>query len=68
MEHTEHFISADLRTVSIRTSFSVPFLRNEIKAGNLKAHKRGGKVYILREDLDEYLRSAPRWEDDKSSK
>lgn len=56
-------LATDLRTASAKTTFSVPFLRNEIRAGKLKAHKRGSKVYILIEDLKEYLRSAPSWGD-----
>lgn len=65
MENSMSFISADLRKVSDLTSFSIPFLRNEIRAARLKAHKRGSKVFVLKEDLEDYLRSAPGWQDDK---
>jgi hypothetical protein len=58
-------LSADLQNVSAMTNFSVAFLRKEIRSGRLKAKKRGTKVFVLREDLEAYLRSAPDWQDDK---
>lgn len=36
---------------------SVPFVRKEIRNGNLKAHRRGGAIYILDEDARAYLRT-----------
>ncbi len=44
---------------------SVPFVRNEIRDGNLKAKKIGRKVVILDADLQSYLENQP---DYKSTK
>lgn len=38
-----------------RTSLSKPYLRNEIRDGNLKVKRFGRRVLILREDLQKYL-------------
>ncbi len=40
---------------------SVPFVRNEIRAGNLRAKKIGRKVVILDADLQMYLENQPDW-------
>ncbi len=40
---------------------SVPFVRNEIRDGNLKAKKIGRKVVILDADLQTYLENQPDW-------
>jgi len=40
---------------------SVPFVRNEIRNGNLPAKKIGRKVVILDVDLQEYLENQPHW-------
>lgn len=40
---------------------SVPFVRNEIRDGNLKAKKIGRKVVILDSDLQMYLENQPDW-------
>lgn len=41
---------------------SVSFVRNEIRAGNLRAKKvRNDKVVILDADLQDYLESLPDW-------
>lgn len=42
--------------VAALTSLSKPFLRNEIRAGNLKVKRIGRRVLILSEDLQNYLR------------
>ena len=40
---------------------SVPFVRNEIREGNLRAKKIGRKVVIMDSDLQEYLENQPDW-------
>lgn len=40
---------------------SVPFVRNEIRVGNLRAKKIGRKVVILDADLQMYLENQPDW-------
>jgi excisionase family DNA binding protein len=41
--------------ISERTSLSKPFLRNEIRAGNLKVSRFGRRVLVLQQDLHNYL-------------
>lgn len=41
--------------ISKQTSLSIPFLRTEIRAGNLKAKRFGSRVLILSQDLQAYL-------------
>lgn len=41
--------------VAAQTSLSKAFLRNEIRAGHLKAQKFGRRVLILNADLAAYL-------------
>jgi excisionase family DNA binding protein len=41
--------------VSEQTSLSKAFLRNEIRAGNLKISRFGRRVLILHSDLQNYL-------------
>lgn len=45
---------------------SIPFVRNEIRDGNLKAKKIGRKVVILDSDLQKYLESQPDWKPGES--
>jgi excisionase family DNA binding protein len=40
---------------------SIPFVRNEIRDGNLRAKKIGRKVVILDADLQMYLENQPDW-------
>ncbi len=40
---------------------SVPFVRSEIRIGNLRAKKVGRKVVILDADLQAYLENQPDW-------
>ncbi|MBA3335406.1 MAG: helix-turn-helix domain-containing protein [Acidobacteria bacterium] len=40
---------------------SIPFVRNEIRDGNLRAKKIGRKVVILDADLQSYLENQPDW-------
>lgn len=37
------------------TTLSVPYIRNEIRDGNLKAKRAGRRVLILSGDLQDYL-------------
>ena len=43
--------------ISEQTTLSKAFLRNEIKAGNLKATNFGRRVLILFDDLQAYLKN-----------
>lgn len=45
---------------------SVPFVRNEIRDGNLRAKKIGRKVVILDADLQLYLENQPDWKSTNS--
>lgn len=47
---------------------SVPFVRNEIRDGNLKAKKIGRKVVILDTDLQMYLEGQPDWKPNQENK
>jgi excisionase family DNA binding protein len=51
-----HRISSSVERVAVRTDLSKSYIRNEIRAGNLRAVRRGRRVLILEEDLQEYLR------------
>ncbi len=42
--------------ISNQTTLSKAFLRNEIRAGNLKANRFGRRVLVLSENLQNYLR------------
>ncbi len=42
--------------IAAETSLSKPFIRNEIRAGRLKVHRFGRRVFILLENIEEYLR------------
>ena len=44
-----------IKEVSAETSLSVPFVRLEIKRGNLQAGKFGKRVLITAENLSRYL-------------
>ncbi len=47
---------------------SVPFVRNEIRVGNLRAKKIGRKVVILDVELQEYLENQPDWKNKSGEK
>jgi len=47
---------------------SVPFVRNQIRDGNLKAKKIGRKVVILDSDLQMYLENQPDYKTNKQEK
>lgn len=49
-------ITYSVEEVSSQTSLSKSFLRNEIRAGNLKVRRIGRRVLILPEDLQNYLK------------
>ncbi len=44
-----------IKEVSEETTLSVPFVRLEIKRGNLKAGKFGSRVLITENSLSQYL-------------
>ena len=50
-------IAYSLEDAAYACSVSRGMLRKEMYAGKLKAKKLGGKVLILREDLDAYLKT-----------
>ena len=48
-------LALSINQASDATSLSVPFLRKEIYAGNLKAHKVGTRTLVFVNDLVEYI-------------
>ena len=48
-------IAYSVEEISEQTTLSKAFLRNEIRAGDLKARKIGRRVLILKDDLMNYL-------------
>lgn len=52
---TKTRLSWRLNELSEATGLSVPFLRNEARAGNLKTRKLGGAVIVLDDDVRRYL-------------
>ncbi len=53
-----------IKEVSEETTLSVPFVRLEIKRGNLKAGKFGSRVLITENSLSQYLNKGEK-EDEK---
>jgi excisionase family DNA binding protein len=53
---TKPKIAYSVQEAAQETSLSVPYLRNEIRDGNLKATRRGVRVLILHDDLIDYLK------------
>ncbi|BCX50203.1 excisionase family DNA-binding protein [Haloferula helveola] len=45
-----------LRDVAERLKTSVKSVRRRIRDGHLRAFKEGGRVLVLKSDLDDYLR------------
>lgn len=52
---TQPRLSWRLNQLAEATGLSVPFLRNEVRAGNLKTRKLGSAVIVLDEDARRYL-------------
>ncbi len=50
-----HKRAYSIKEVSAETTLSVPFVRLEIKRGNLQAGKFGKRVLITSENLSRYL-------------
>ena len=48
-------IAYSVEETSAQTTLSKAFLRNEIRAGNLKVKRCGRRVLILKDDLMDYL-------------
>lgn len=53
---TQEKLAYSVEEISTQTTLSKGYLRNEIRAGRLKAQKFGRRVLILNEDLQNYLR------------
>ena len=49
-------IAYSITEAASATSLSAGFLRKEIAAGRLKKTKKGERVIILRDDLNDYLK------------
>ena len=59
ISHNHHPRAASsVERVSERTDLSKSYIRNEIRAGNLRAIRRGRRVLILEDDLQAYLRGS----------
>jgi excisionase family DNA binding protein len=56
-----------VKTAAQQFDASVPFVRNEIRDGNLKAKKIGRKVVILDADLQSYLENQPDYKSTKQN-
>jgi excisionase family DNA binding protein len=54
-DRTNNKFAYSVDDVSEQTSLSKAFLRNEIRAGNLKISRFGRRVLILHSDLQNYL-------------
>jgi len=54
-------IAYSVEEISEQTSLSKAFLRNEIRAGHLKAKLVGRRVLILDADLQNYLQGKETW-------
>ncbi len=52
---TQKKIAYSVEEISEQTTLSKAFLRNEIRAGNLKANRFGRRVLVLSENLQNYL-------------
>ncbi len=49
-------LAYSVEEISEQTTLSKAFLRNEIRAGNLKIQRFGRRVLVLNEDLQAYLK------------
>lgn len=56
-----------VQSAALDIDVSVPFLRKEIRQGNLKAKKVGRRVLILNSDLQAYLESKEDWKPTNSN-
>lgn len=54
--NTNKKMAYSVNEISELTSLSKSFLRNEIRAGNLKVRKISRRVLVLNEDLQAYLK------------
>jgi excisionase family DNA binding protein len=48
-------VAYSVKEVAQQTTLSVPYIRNEIRDGNLKIKRAGRRVLVLDSDLKEYL-------------
>jgi len=58
---TQNKLAYSVEEISEQTSLSKPFLRNEIRAGRLKAKLFGRRVLILKEDWTAYADDKEIW-------
>jgi len=68
MIETANNISAQVHSVaqvSQITTLSIPYLRQKIRSGELKAKKIGRRVLILNSALSEFLNSQEDWSSNK---
>ena len=56
VSETKEKMAYSVEEISEQTTLSKAFLRNEIRAGNLKVQRFGRRVLILNEDLQAYLK------------
>lgn len=62
MELVKHSQKAySVKSAAAQFDASVPFVRQQIRLGKLKAKKCGRKVLILAVDLQEYLENQKDW-------
>ena len=50
-----------VKSAAAQIDVSMPFVRKEIRSGNLKAKKVGTRILILDSELDNYLASKSDW-------
>jgi excisionase family DNA binding protein len=53
---TNNKFAYSVEEISEQTTLSKAFLRNEIRAGHLKANRFGRRVLVLSENLQNYLK------------
>lgn len=58
MEKTENGRPKQLKMIADTLGTSVPALKREIRKGNLKAYRFGGRLYVYTEDLAAYMDAA----------
>lgn len=56
VSETKEKMAYSVDEISDQTTLSKAFLRNEIRAGNLKVNRFGRRVLILNDDLQAYLK------------
>ena len=67
LETTQTKKAHSVKSAAQQFDASIPFVRNEIRDGNLRAKKIGKKVVILDADLQMYLENQPDWKQKKQN-